>query len=99
MGHKDSNLPAEVIDQRTAFRDRLLKFRHLQRHFQPEVAPLLTGLGILPSTAAQDSEDDVHNSSLLLPSSLPPDILTATSPKLVRMERDLRLGQCQDALS
>ena len=60
---------------------------------------MLTSLSTLPSTTAQDDEDNVQNSSLLFPSSLPQDILAETSPKLVRTERDLRLGQCQDALS
>ena len=37
--------------------------------------------------------------TLLLPSSLPLEILAKTSPKLIEMEKELRLGQCQDALS
>lgn len=97
--YKDSNLSAEVIEQRTAFRNRLLKFRQLQLFFQPEVTPMFTSQGTPPSATTQDDGDDIQNASLLLPSSMPPDILAKTSPKLLRMERDLRLGQCQDALS
>ena len=97
--HKDSKLPAEVIEQRIAFRDHLSKFRRLQRHFQPEVIPVLASQDILLSATTQDGEDDIQNTPLLLPSSLSQDILAKTSPKLIRMERDLRLGQCQDALS
>ena len=46
-----------------------------------------------------DDDDDVQSTTLLLPSSLPSEILVKTSPKLIEMEKELRLGQCQDALS
>ena len=55
--------------------------------YQPE-------LGHVPSP-----DDDVVNVSLFLPSSLSQDIRSKCSPKLFTMEKDLRLGQCYDALS
>jgi len=97
--YKDSNFTAEVIEERTALRNRLLKFRRLQRVFQPEVIPLLASQDALSSPDVQDDDNDLKNTSLYLPSSLQPDILAKTSPKLVWMERELRHGQCQDALT
>lgn len=75
-----------------------MKFRHLQQVFQPEVALLLTVPSILPSAIDSD-DDDIQNTSLLLPSLLPPAILAKASPKIVKMEKELRLGQCQDSLT
>lgn len=45
------------------------------------------------------TEIDVLDASLNLPSALPPDIRAQSPPKLVAMERALRLGQCQDTLT
>ena len=53
----------------------------------------------MSSVVISDNDDDVHLTSLLLPSSLPQEVLAKTSPKLVQMEKELRLGQCQDALA
>ena len=52
-----------------------------------------------PSIVISDDDNDVQSTSLLLPSSLPPEILIKTSVKLAEMEKELRLGQCQDALA
>ena len=51
-----------------------------------------------PSIVISEDED-VQSTNLLLPSSLPPETFIKTSAKLVEMEKELRLGQCQDALS
>jgi hypothetical protein len=80
--------PTDVIEQRTTFRRQLMNFRELQQTYQPEVT--LT----LPSP-----NSNVVDDSLFLPSSLPHNIMAKCSPKLVAMEKDLRLGQCYDALS
>lgn len=56
--------------------------------YQPELATIATPL-----------DDDVVDVSLCLPSSLPPETRANSSPKLVQMERELRLGQCHDSLS
>ena len=93
-----SDPSAEVVEQRIVFRDRLLKFRHLQRTFQPEVTLLLTAPPTSPSIVVSD-DDDMQTTNLLLPSSLPPETLIRTSAKLVKMEKELRLGQCEDGLT
>ena len=71
-----------------AFRRLLVKFRELQQVHQPE-------LSIVPPSP----DDDVVNSPLFLPSSLSHDTRSKCSPRLVAMERDLRLSQCHDSLS
>jgi len=87
-------LPTSVVELRMAFRRSLIRFRQLQAHYQPEVVPLLAQL---PSIG-QDF-DTVHETSLLLPSSLPPETLSKCSKRLVSMERELRIGQCRDSLA
>ena len=82
-----------------AFRNRLLKFQDLQRVFQPEATALLAIPSTTSSVVILDNDDDVQLTNLLLPSSLPQEVLAKTSPKLVHMEKELRLGQCQDALT
>ena len=77
-----------------AFRRSLAKFRQLQAHYQPEVALLLAQL---PSIG-QDL-DTIHETSLFLPSSLPPETLRQCSKQLVLMEKELRIGQCRDSLA
>ena len=83
-----SELPVSVIEQRTTLRRQLVKFRELQAVYQPKLAVIDTS-----------PDDDVVDASLHLPSSLPPEARANCAPKLVSMEKDLRLGQCQDALS
>ena len=56
--------------------------------YQPE-------LGLIPSSP----DNDVTDISLFLPSSLSHNIRPKCSPRLVTMEKDLRLGQCYDVLS
>ena len=56
--------------------------------YQPE-------LGLIPPSP----NEDVVNVPLFLPSSLSLDIRMKCSPKLVTMEKDLRLAQCYDTLS
>ena len=85
--HGRSELPASVIEQRTALRRQLVKFRRLQAIYQPELAAVVTS-----------PDDDVMDAPSRLPSSLPPSVRASCSPKLVSMEKELRLGQCQDAL-
>lgn len=85
--HDLSNLPVAIIEQRTTVRRQLAKFRSLQAVYQPELAAITT-----------PSDDDVANVSLHLPSSLSPDVRASCAPKLVLMEKELRLGQCYDAL-
>ena len=97
--HKGSDLPAEVVEQHMAFCNHLIKFRCLQQIFQPEAAMLLTAPLNSPSIVISDDDNDVQSTSLLLPSSLPPEILIKTSVKLAEMEKELQLGQCQDALA
>lgn len=87
-------LPTSVVELRIAFHRRLIKFRQLQLQYQPEVVPLLTEL---PST--DQDPDTIHETSLHLPSSLPPEILSECSKRLVSMELELRIGQCRDSLS
>ena len=82
------NLLPSTIEQRTAFRRQLVKFRELQRVYQPD-------LGLIPPSP----DDDVLNISLFLPSSLSHDARPKSPPKLAVMEKDIRLGQCHDALS
>lgn len=65
-----------------------MTFRALQQEYQPQ-------LGLDPPSP----DDDILNVSLHLPSSLSVDARAACSPKLVSMEKDLRLAQCYDALS
>lgn len=83
-----SELPVSVVEQRTTLRRQLAKFRDLQTVYQPELA-----------TAVTPPDDDVVEALSRLPSSLPPEIRARCAPKLVLMEKELRLGQCQDALS
>ena len=52
-----------------------------------------------PSIVISDDDNDVQSTSLLLPSLLPPEILIKTSVKLAEMEKELQLGQCQNALA
>ena len=85
--HDPSNLPVIVIEQRTTIRRQLAKFRGLQVIYQPELAAV-----------APPPDDDVANVSLCLPSSLPPHARANCASKLVLMEKELRLGQCRDAL-
>ena len=49
--------------------------------------------------ASLSPDDDVVNVPLFLPSSLSHDARSKCSPKLVAMEKQLRIGQCYDALS
>ena len=42
--------------------------------------------------------NDIADTPLHLSSLLPPEILTDCSPRLVSMEKDLRIGQCRDSL-
>lgn len=87
-------LPTSAVELRTFFRRRLVKFRQLQMQYQPEVTPLLAQF---PATDADI--DTVQDVSLYLPSSLPPDILSRCSTRLVSMETELRIGQCRDSLT
>ena len=86
--------PTAIVELRTVFRRCLVKFRQLQAEYQPETIPLLAQL---PS-AGQDP-DCIHQISLLLPSSLPPEALSICSTRLVSMEKQLRIGQCRDSLT
>ena len=86
--HDPDKLPTNVIEQRTAFRRQFTKFRQLQQVYQPELGHIPTSL-----------DDDITNAPLFLPSSLSHDVRSKCSPKLVAMEKDLRLSQCHDALS
>jgi len=89
-----SDLPStSVIELRTAYRRRFVKFRQVQVQYQPEVAPLL---GQLPPTSMDP--DNIHDAPIYLPSSLPPDVLRRCSTRLVLMETELRIGQCRDCL-
>jgi hypothetical protein len=71
-----------------------VKFRQSQVQFQPEVKPLLSQL----SPTNMDPES-IHDTPLYLPSSLPPDLLSKCSIRLVSMEKELRIGQCRDSLA
>ena len=42
--------------------------------------------------------DTIQDTPLYLPSSLPPETLSACSKRLVSMETELRIGQCRDSL-
>lgn len=84
--------PTSVVELRTSFRRRLAKFRQLLPQYQPEVISLLAQCPIATDV------DTVHNIPLYLPSSLPPEVLSKTSKRLVSMEIELRIGQCRDAL-
>jgi len=86
--------PTSVVELRTTFRRRLVKFRQLQSKYQPEVIPLLAQLPL----TGQDL-DTIHETSLFLPSSLPPETLSKCSKQLVLMEKELRIGQCRDSLA
>lgn len=82
-----------MIELRISFRRRLVKFRQLQAQYQPEVILLLAQLPV------NDIDiDTIHEASLNLPSSLPPDFLSKCSRRLVSMETELRIGQCRDSL-
>ena len=83
-----------MVDFRTSLRRRFVKFRQLQVQYQPEVAPLLSQL---PATNMDPGA--IHNTTLFLPSSLPRDVRSKSSKRLVAMETDLRIGQCRDSLS
>ena len=48
---------------------------------------------------AAPPDDDVKDVSLRLPSSLPSEVRAKCASRLVQMEKELCLGQCQDALS
>jgi len=71
-----------------------MKFRQLQVQYQPEVAPFLSRL---PPTSMDP--ENIHDTPLYLPSSLPPEALSECSTRLVSMEIELRIGQCRDALA
>lgn len=86
--HPPDNLPTEVIEQRTLLRRQLKKFRQYQQVYQPELTP-----------TSNLTEGDIVDTPLLLPSSLPHDIWSKCSSRLVAMEKDLRLSQCSDSLS
>lgn len=86
-------LPTSVIELRTTFRRRLVKFRQLQAQYQPEVVPLLAKFPVTDQDLGS-----IHKTSLLLPSSLPPEFLTKCSKRLVLTEKELRVGQCRDSL-
>ena len=85
--------PTSAVELRTSFRCRLVKFHQLQAQYQPEVASLLA-----QCPTAADIET-VHDDPLYLPSSLPPELLSKCSNRLVSMETELRIGQCRDALA
>ena len=87
-------LPTSAIELRTSFHRCLIKFRQLQAQYQSEVTILLAQL----STTDTDF-DDIQNSPLYLPSSLPPEILTKSSEQLVSMETKLQIGQCCNSLA
>ena len=87
------SLPTSVVELRTTFRCRLIKFRQLQAHYQQETLLLLPGL-----SSADRDPDALHVSPLLLPSSLPSKTLSKCSKRLVFMEKELRIGQCRDSL-
>ena len=84
--------PTSVVELRTSFRRRLVKFRQLQIQYQPEVTPLLAQCSVSADV------DTIHNTPLHLPSSLPPETLRKCSTRLVSMETELRIGQCRDSL-
>lgn len=86
-------LPTSVVELRTSFRRRFVKFRQLQTQYQPEVTSLLAQR----STAGTDI-DAIQDTPLYLPSSLPPEVLRECSKRLVSMETELRIGQCHDSL-
>ena len=96
-----SSPPTSVIEKRTLFRRRLIKFRQLQAHYQPEVAFLLVNLspGGPDNSAESPDGDSIQDVSLLLPSSLSPEVLRNCSKRLASMEKELRIGQCRDSLS
>ena len=87
MQRGPDNLRSSTIEQRTDFRRQLARFRELQRVYQPE-------LNLDPLSP----NDDVLDAALFLPSSLSRDAQSQCNPRLVAMEKDLRLGQCYDAL-
>ena len=88
MQHSPTNLPTSVIDLRTTIRRQVTKFRELQHIYQPD-------LGLIPPSP----DDDVVDVPLFLPSTLSDAAKSKCPPKLVAMEKDIRLGQCYDALS
>ena len=94
LSTKSDPLPTAVVELRTLFRRRVVKFRQVQAKYQPETVPLLAHL---PST--DQDPDSIHETPLHLPSSLPPEVLTKCSARLVSMERRLRIGQCRDSLN
>ena len=88
-----SLLPTSVVELRTAFHRRLIRFRQLQAKYQPEVVSLLAQH---PST--DQDPDTLHEIPLFLPSSLPFEVQSKCSTRLVSMEKKLRIGQCRDSL-
>jgi len=86
--HDLESLPASVIKQRTVFHRQVIKFRELQWIYQLEL-----------NFVSPSPDEDVVEISLALPSSLPCDVRSKCSPKLVVMEKELCLGQCHDTLS
>lgn len=86
-------LPTSLVELRTSFRRRLVKFRQLQGRYQPEATTLIAQQ---PATA-MDIEG-IQNVQLFLPSSLPPELRAVCSQRLVSMETELRIGQCHDSL-
>jgi len=86
--YNHSELPVSVVKQRTAIWCQVAKFRNLQVVYQPELV-----------TVATSPDDDVVDTPLHLPSSLPPEAHVNCASKLILMEKELRLSQCQDALS
>ena len=90
--------PTSVIEMRTTFRRRLTKFRQFQAQYQPEVLSIVPP----PSQSASPTDPDINviqDTPLLLPSSLPPEHLLDCSRRLVKMEAELRIGQCRDSLT
>ena len=85
--------PTSVVELRTSFRRRLVKFCQLQVQYQREVIPLLAQL---PETG--EDVDAVQTTPLYLPSSLPLDVLDKSSKRLISMEAELWIGQCHDSL-
>ena len=88
MHHGPANLPTSAIELRTTLRRQLTKFRDLQHIYQPD-------LGLIPPSPGED----VVDVPLFLPSTLSDAARFKCPPKLVAMEKEIRLGQCYDTLS
>ncbi len=94
VAKNEESKPVQTLEQRTAFRHRVQKFRELQAVYTPQVVVLLA-----QDPAARLEVLQVESILLGLPSQISTrHRSTACSPDILAIETRLRDAQCRDAL-